>query len=198
MAMKRRLILQEEDLTLWGRVTATVKPLANRRSSKAQEIPETAVIKPADIAIVPQKTIQTVKDAPMRLAPFCVGERLNQRGHSRLIGPHRDQPDPIEPNRKRRISRERDPLDARLDLHGLSAFIAENRVKNFIDQAYENGFRSVLIITGKGHDDQGILKRLTPQWLADPALSSKVAGLSFAHMRHGGSGALYVAIKRKS
>jgi DNA-nicking Smr family endonuclease len=35
-----------------------------------------------------------------------------------------------------------------------------------------------------------------PEWLAEPPLRQIVAGLSEAHRRHGGEGALYVALKR--
>jgi DNA-nicking Smr family endonuclease len=42
-----------------------------------------------------------------------------------------------------------------------------------------------------------VLRRRTPEWLADPALRGVVAGVSEAHRRHGGEGALYVALKRK-
>ncbi|HWU13187.1 MAG TPA: DNA mismatch repair protein MutS, partial [Caulobacter sp.] len=37
----------------------------------------------------------------------------------------------------------------------------------------------------------------TPEWLADPALRDIVAGVSPADKRHGGDGALYVALKRR-
>ncbi|HEX7800963.1 MAG TPA: Smr/MutS family protein, partial [Asticcacaulis sp.] len=57
--------------------------------------------------------------------------------------------------------------------------------------------RAVLVITGKGVAETGLLKRMAPEWLADPALSHIVAGLSPAHARHGGAGALYVALKRR-
>jgi DNA-nicking Smr family endonuclease len=56
----------------------------------------------------------------------------------------------------------------------------------------------VLVITGKGVQGDGILRRRTPEWLAEPAVRGVVAGVSEAHRRHGGAGALYVAIKRKA
>jgi DNA-nicking Smr family endonuclease len=43
----------------------------------------------------------------------------------------------------------------------------------------------------------GILRRSAPEWLAAPHLAEIVAGVSEAHRRHGGEGALYVALKRK-
>ena len=106
--------------------------------------------------------------------------------------------DAIEPRRKRRISRERDPIEARLDLHGLNSIAAEARLKAFVQQAYANDYLAVLVITGKGMAENGVLKRHAPEWLSDPALGHIVAGISQAHARHGGTGALYVALKRRT
>jgi DNA-nicking Smr family endonuclease len=106
-------------------------------------------------------------------------------------------PEPIEPGRKRRIVRERDPIDARIDLHGLNQFAAEDRLKAFLTTAQAMGHRAVLVITGKGVSGEGIIRRRARDWLADPALAGVVAGVSVAHARHGGDGALYVAIKRR-
>ena len=43
-----------------------------------------------------------------------------------------------------------------------------------------------------------VLRRAAPEWLAAPHLRPMVAGISEAHRRHGGGGALYVALKRKA
>ena len=69
---------------------------------------------------------------------------------------------------------------------------------NFLVRAQAEGVRAVLVITGKGYQGDGILKRRTPEWLAEPPLRSVVAGVSEAHRRHGGEGALYVALKRRA
>ena len=57
--------------------------------------------------------------------------------------------------------------------------------------------RAVLVITGKGASGDGVLRRRTPEWLAAPSLRSIIAGYSQADRRHGGEGALYIALKRK-
>ena len=54
----------------------------------------------------------------------------------------------------------------------------------------------MLVITGKGVGGDGVLKRRVPDWLAEPPLRDHIAGVSEAHRRHGGEGALYVALKR--
>jgi len=58
------------------------------------------------------------------------------------------------------------------------------------------GWRAVLVITGKGALGDGVLRRHTPEWLAQPPLREHIAGISEAHRRHGGEGALYVALRR--
>ncbi len=107
-------------------------------------------------------------------------------------------PELIEPNRHHRIVRERDPIAARLDLHGLTYDAARSALEAFLHRAWDEGHRSVLVITGKGSRGDGALRRAAPEWLAAPHLRPMVAGISEAHRRHGGGGALYVALKRKA
>jgi DNA-nicking Smr family endonuclease len=111
----------------------------------------------------------------------------------KLPGP----PDRIEPGRHRRIARDREPIELRLDLHGLDQDRARAVLEGFLRRAWDEGYRAVLVITGKGLQGDGILRRRTPEWLAAPHLAQIVAGISEAHRRHGGEGALYVALKRK-
>jgi DNA-nicking Smr family endonuclease len=106
-------------------------------------------------------------------------------------------PDEIEPRRKHRIARERDPIGARIDLHGMAQEQARAALLAFLRRAQEEGYRAVLVITGKGAQGDGIIRRRTPEWLGDASLRDVVAGLSHAHRRHGGEGAFYVALKRK-
>ena len=45
---------------------------------------------------------------------------------------------------------------------------------------------------------QFVLRRRTPACLNEPQVRPMIAGVSPAHRRHGGDGALYVALKRRS
>lgn len=184
-----------EDSRLWSLVIATVRPHKPSRSKPTEPpAPEIETVKIADL---PPMVAERPKPAP--LTPFKIGDAVKPQGGFKLsYDSSRFEPDPIEPRRKRRLSRERDPIEARLDLHGLNSIAAEQRLKAFVQQAYANDYRAVLVITGKGMAENGILKRNAPEWLADPALGHIVAGISQAHARHGGSGALYVALKRRT
>jgi len=168
--------LRPDELNLWARVASTVRPAPGRRA------PATAVeAQPAPISQAKPKaaTKSATKAAPVH------------------VHPRRPPPEAIEPGRMRRLTRERDPLGPRLDLHGLDQDRARAMLTSFLHRARDEGWRAVLVITGKGSRGDGVLRRATPEWLAAPGLRHLVAGVSEAHRRHGGQGALYVALKRR-
>jgi DNA-nicking Smr family endonuclease len=175
--MKRPL--RPEELLLWGRVTATIHPAPGRHAPRA--VAEAALaIQPATPASSPNAKAPAPSPSPPRPA-------------IRRPAP----PESIEPGRMRRLTRERDPIGPRLDLHGLDQDQARARLTAFLRRARDEGWRAVLIITGKGSRGDGVLRRMTPEWLAAPDLRDLIAGVSEAHRRHGGEGALYVALKRR-
>jgi DNA-nicking Smr family endonuclease len=187
----KRPQLKKEDHELWLKVAATVTPLRPANTLVMEASSET------DEALPPRVVLPKPNPA-IPLTPFKLGDALIPKGgHKLFYDSLRYEPDPIEPNRKRRLARERDQIEATLDLHGMTAIVAQARVKSFVQQAFAQDYRQVLIITGKGMARNGVLKRETPEWLADPELNHIVAGISNAHDRHGGAGALYVALKRR-
>jgi DNA-nicking Smr family endonuclease len=175
---------RSEEARLWALVAATVRPLPGRT---VEIPPETAVAIEPPAARAPSK-------APLPFVPAAHQARPRVAPKPPPIA----QPGDIEPGRKRRLTRERDPLELVLDLHGLDQDRARTVLHRFLQRAQDDGARAVLVITGKGVQGDGILRRRAPEWLADPAVRGVVAGVSEAHHRHGGAGALYVAIKRKA
>lgn len=105
--------------------------------------------------------------------------------------------EPLEPRRLRRLSRERDPIEARIDLHGFGVWEAEDRLKAFILRSWDQGLRAVLVVTGKGYGGEGQIRRHAHDWLSSRDLRHAIAGVSHAARRHGGEGALYVALKKR-
>jgi len=97
----------------------------------------------------------------------------------------------------------------KLDLHGSSLGEANNRVKIFLSECFNKGYRKILIITGKGSrskTDQnpyisekfGVLKHSIPEFIKrDENLSKMIIKISEADEKHGGSGAIYVFLKKK-
>lgn len=160
--------LKPEEQRIWSLVAATVHPLHGRD--------------------MPKKPRPQTLDAPARIEPKRA-EEARQRLREALEG--------IEPNRRHRIAKEREEIGARIDLHGLTQDRARAALEAFLARAFDDGWRAVLVITGKGVQGDGVLRRSVPDWLGAPHLTHIVAGISEAHRRHGGEGALYVALKRK-
>lgn len=81
------------------------------------------------------------------------------------------------------------PLEARLDLHGLTRVEAETVLGRFLDDCQARQIRWALIIPGKGK----ILKSYLNLRLRE---DRAVLAFSSAVPKHGGRGALYVLIRR--
>ncbi len=169
--------LKPEEARLWSHVASTVKP----RPGKAAPVPHAEAARPEP----------DPRAAPAHLPVAAVAVRPARPKPA-------PPPDPIEPGRKRRIVRGRDPLEARIDLHFMTHDRARAALEAFLLRAHAEGLREVLVITGKGTLGEGVLRRQTPEWLAAPPLRAIVAGVSKADRRHGGEGALYVALKGKA
>ena len=94
-----------------------------------------------------------------------------------------------------RIKKGQIELDARIDLHGLERFDAQDHLQRFINHARAHNNRYLLIIHGKGskHGETPILKQHLFYWLR---LHPYVLTLYSAHSKHGGTGALYVILKK--
>ena len=103
----------------------------------------------------------------------------------------------IDGTSARRMQRGQVPIEDRLDLHGLSQEEAQKEVKVFIGSAVQKNFRHVLIITGKGRDGHGILREKVPEWLKDAPLCYHLNAISYAQPKDGGTGALYIRLKRQ-
>ena len=96
----------------------------------------------------------------------------------------------------------------RLDLHGLSLNQANKVVKKFIIESFKNGYRKLLIITGKGSrskvhknpylsEQMNVLKHSVPEFIKnDEDLFEKITRMSTADLKDGGEGAFYILLKK--
>lgn len=136
--------------------------------------------------------------AQARLPHFHLGERAPQ-----------PKPGPQVPalamdaKTHARMTRGKLAPDARIDLHGMTLAQAHPELIHFILGARSAGHRLVLVITGKGrmiHDPaprhSGALRHQVPHWLRLQPLSQAVLQVTEAHLKHGGSGAFYVYLRR--
>lgn len=103
--------------------------------------------------------------------------------------------------RQKRLVRGEMPIEARLDLHGMTQEAAHRALDRFLNACHDAGLRSVLVITGRGRgpieeEPTGVLYRMVPRWLNAPDHAHRVLGWHPAQRRDGGEGALYVVLKR--
>jgi DNA-nicking Smr family endonuclease len=89
-----------------------------------------------------------------------------------------------------------------LDLHGVTEKDALEKVCDFIQSCYNNGKRCVMIITGKGVDDEvfstrGVLRKSVPNWLTHSEISPLILAYKNPSEALGGAGALYILLRKK-
>lgn len=184
----------DDDKRIWARVTGTVTPPARR---KAARVTPGAVVPDPETPLVAAKPARGVA-GKKRWAP----DQTPSFAALGIVAPAkpaptraRPAPEELEPRRQRRLSRERDPIEARIDLHGFGRFEAEDQLRGFLISCQMRDLRSVLVITGQGRRGGGIIRGSVHDWLTGPHLRGVVSGFASAHRRHGGDGALYVTLK---
>lgn len=177
--MSRRSDLSPEDRRLWARVSGSVTPSKRNKPLRIAGHDEPP---PAPPSRDPGKPA-------VRPPPPAYQAPSQPRLHGRA--------EELEPRRQRRLSRERDPIEARIDLHGYGRFQAQDALTAFLLGAQARGYRAVLVITGQGRrGGSGVIRSSAPEWLQSPALRAVVSGFAPAARKHGGDGALYVTIRR--
>jgi DNA-nicking Smr family endonuclease len=204
--MNRRL--SEEERALWTRVAATVKPLGPRRRAANPAPAIGQVTKPPNVA--PETSAAPrAHTAPKASADF---DRARGASPGLKIGAGFKigaglKPAPcaaappfsaaLDKRSEERLKRGQRPIDARLDLHGMTQAAAQAAVIGFVARALEHGQRCLLIITGKGGKQGGILRAALPHWLQASAFAPAILRHVPAALHHGGEGAFYVLLKRR-
>jgi DNA-nicking Smr family endonuclease len=190
----RMRLLSKEELVLWRHATADVKP----RVKKSLPGPEGEPPSPPPAASDPVPAENAISALPSASA-------ARQQPKSPLA-PALTPLAPLDRRLKRRLSSGRVDVDDVIDLHGMTQAQAHRALESFLWRAAGSGAKIVLIITGKGNpqsadDDgtreRGVLRRYAPQWLRASSLRSIVLSVEEAARPHGGSGALYVRLRRR-
>ena len=95
----------------------------------------------------------------------------------------------------------------KLDLHGFSLSESNKIVKKFVVESFDQGYKKLLIITGKGlrsksYDNPyisekfSVLRYAVPEFINnDESLNNKVRKISIADIKNGGEGAIYIFLK---
>jgi len=179
--------LTPAEAALWARVAQTVQPINPVR---------------------PKAAVATMVDpAPAQPAPRPVKGRVPPP-----LLPPAPPPGPPRPldrhgldgSWERKLAKAQLAPDLTLDLHGHSLDAAHARLDLGLTQAVAMGARLVLVITGKPRpvaaadrgERRGAIRAKLLDWLAAGPHASRIAAVRPAHQRHGGSGALYVILRR--
>ena len=95
----------------------------------------------------------------------------------------------------------------KLDLHNCSLIEANHAVENFINTSFDNGYKKILIVTGKGlrsktrdnpyiSEKLSILKNSVPEFInRNKSLLEKISAIKEANFQDGGKGAIYIFLK---
>ena len=172
---------EQDDDKLWEEVAASVKPLPGKKahSTPAKEKPpRKPKVKP-----VPAPSAESAPHTHKHLFPLTVGTMAG-----------------VDANTAQKLRRGQMPIDARLDLHGLYQDEAHEKLRRFIAGATGMGHRCVLVITGKGGvsaTTRGVLREMVPRWLNLEDLRPFILCLCYAQPKDGGTGALYVLLRRR-
>lgn len=188
---RKKSALSAEDARLWAKVAADTRPLEKGKiegAAKPAPAPERA--KPSPKASQAKPALP----APARPRRAPCGPEL-----STGAAPG------VDKRLADRLRRGQLPIDARIDLHGMSQAEARAALEDFVVASRHGGRRCVLVITGKGGsrgtDDYGrprpgVLRDAVPKWLNTASMRPHILSFAQAQPRHGGGGALYILLKR--
>jgi DNA-nicking Smr family endonuclease len=193
MAGRRPRATSSAERALWRVAMRDVEPLPGHA---LPPIPPAPVPEPP-----PEKPAAPLATAPLpRAKPLPAPKELPTLTYVRTPG--------LDRRTSERLKRGQLPIEARLDLHGMTQDQARRSLDGFIAHAHDRGLRAVLIITGKGLKPRGadadpwdtapgVLKHQTPRWLNEAPNRARVLAFTPAQPRDGGTGALYVLIRRR-
>lgn len=124
-----------------------------------------------------------------------------------LKGKRRQPPPPISPDELRRkpikaktpVLRPsaRSAYDGKIDLHGLTETGAYQTLMLFMKSEMARGSKKLLVITGKGSTNNGVLRTQVPRWLDIEPFATAIRSIDLAPTNLGGDGAYLVTMKAK-
>lgn len=169
-----------EDRILWETVAKTTRPLKGK--DKPQFLLDEKSESESQQPSAPERPKQQAPAFPAKPAP---------RPH--LLHP-------IDKPTHKKIAKGRVVIEGRIDLHGLTQSEAYGLLLGFLQRAHLRKLRHVLVITGKGASfgSDGVLRQAVPLWFATPAFRILVNGYEDAARNHGGTGAIYVRMRREA
>ena len=195
---KRTAESDREDELAFHRMMSGVVPLEGRGSRVP--VAGTARVEPGKVKAVidvrekAREEAKAVLDHLHNLVDDAVRFEVTDDG-KRVEGRRVDVP----PSLVRELRRGVLPIDGRLDLHGLGAESARERLLEFLRTQRARGERCILVIHGKGEHSVspgGVLRGEIAAWLTHGRAREHVPAFATARDEDGGEGAVYVALRR--
>ncbi len=184
------------DVALWDEIKQQIQPLSRRKSlkSKPRMVEFSKPVISQSVIWSDATSLIAAKPRPSNQPPAI--SSFDRRTAQRLGR------GTVEP-------------ESRIDLHGENLETARFGLLSFIARQRQMGSRLVLVITGKGSspfarhtlhghnhfhtpEREGKLRREVPMWFHDVEFRQHIIGFQPAHPRHGGGGAFYVKLRRRS
>ena len=115
----------------------------------------------------------------------------------------RQQQNTLDASWDKRLGRGMVSPDSAIDLHGHNLASAHTLLDQGLDRALRRGDRVLLLVTGKPPRPEserpharGAIRAAVADWLAASRFNDRIAAVRGAHPRHGGTGALYIVLRR--
>jgi DNA-nicking Smr family endonuclease len=188
--------LSTEDRRLWQHISGQAEPLSGRdrlHSRGAELLQSDEAPTPRGRPPTPQKR-RAAAPAASHVAPVLPSP------HPKPVAPlSHGTRDGLDRRKAERLRRGKLPIEATLDLHGLRQAEAHRRLEHFLADSQAAGKRCLLVVTGKGlhKEEGGVLRSAVPRWLNEVPNRARVLSFDYAQQKHGGTGALYVLLRRR-
>ena len=182
--------LNADEAQAWARVMASVRPMKPKPRNSAAPVPP---LPPAE-AGGRGAALLASKPLVARVQPSPRPPPASGRGSTANT---------LDGSWDRRLARGLAQPDSSLDLHGHTLASAHALLDQGLAHAVAGGDRLLLLVTGKPPRPEserpharGAIRAAVADWLAQSRHADRIAAVRGAHPRHGGTGALYIVLKR--
>lgn len=205
--------LSAEDKDLWQMMTEDVSRLKQhdpKISPDLAPLPTQKLVEEDEMGLIVRAPDPVYFDHHDNFYPSVAPEQI---GHLSEVGLQ-----DMDKRQQERFRKGKLPIEARLDLHHMTQKQALKTLTRFIPEQRVIGHRVVIVITGKGapvlkmssqrnpyqdpeHIEEegrhrGVLRDMVPVWMNSPSLKPHILAFCRAQPSDGGSGALYVMLKK--
>lgn len=173
--------LDAEERALWARVIASVTPISGRTETAAP-------VEPAAAMAPARRKAAPIERSAVAAVPLPAGSAVASSANT------------LDGGWDRRLRRGVIDPDMTVDLHGHTLDSAWRMLDSSLARAIAGGTRVILLVTGKpprgDRRGRGAIRGAVGDWLASSRHARRIAAVRNAHPRHGGTGALYIILKR--